>query len=101
MRALLVCLPVLANPTLALECRNQVEMPAFVRSRNVPLGTTGAGLGKADVRWADTEGFAIRPRSNQIFIAFDSGVGIAQFIYSPTLPAEVEALPPVSDCLMF
>lgn len=49
----------------------------------------------------DPEGIAIRPGSNQVFIAFDSGASIAAFDYQPTLPAGATPLPPESDCLMF
>lgn len=49
----------------------------------------------------DPEGIAIRPGSNQIFIAFDSGASIASFNYQPTLPAGSDPLPPGPDCLMF
>ncbi|KQB97463.1 hypothetical protein AL073_00470 [Loktanella sp. 1ANDIMAR09] len=49
----------------------------------------------------DPEGIAIRPGSNQVFIAFDSGASIAAFDYQPTLPAGAPPLPPESDCLMF
>ncbi len=49
----------------------------------------------------DPEGIAIRPGSNQIFIAFDSGASIASFSYLPTLPVGADPLPAISDCLMF
>lgn len=49
----------------------------------------------------DPEGIAIRPGSNQIFIAFDGGASIASFDYQATLPDGAEPLPPGSDCLMF
>ena len=49
----------------------------------------------------DPEGIAIRPGSNQIFIAFDSGASIAAFDYQPTLPEGTDPLPPGPDCLMF
>lgn len=49
----------------------------------------------------DPEGIAIRPGSNELFIAFDVGARIASFSYTPTLPEGSEALPSVSDCLMF
>ncbi len=48
----------------------------------------------------DPEGIAIRPGSNQIFIAFDQGARIAAFDYSPTLPEGAEALPPGADCML-
>ena len=50
---------------------------------------------------ADPEGIAIRPGSNQMFIAFDSGAAIAAFEYVPTLPDGAEALSPGADCVMF
>ncbi|MEM9205337.1 MAG: hypothetical protein AAGA88_03340 [Pseudomonadota bacterium] len=49
----------------------------------------------------DPEGIAIRPGSNQLFIAFDGGAAIASFDYTPTLPAGHDPLPPSSDCAMF
>ena len=49
----------------------------------------------------DPEGIALRPGSNQLFIAFDGGASIASFDYQPTLPAGSEPLPPGADCLMF
>jgi hypothetical protein len=49
----------------------------------------------------DPEGIAIRPGSNQVFIAFDVGASIAAFDYQPTLPAGADPLPPDADCLMF
>ena len=49
----------------------------------------------------DPEGIAIRPGSNQLFIAFDGGAQIVTFDYTPTLPAGAEALPPGADCMMF
>ncbi|MEM9394645.1 MAG: hypothetical protein AAGA38_12345 [Pseudomonadota bacterium] len=49
----------------------------------------------------DPEGIAIRPGSNQLFIAFDGGASIASFDYNPTLPDDHEALPPGADCAMF
>ena len=49
----------------------------------------------------DPEGIAIRPGSNQLFIAFDSGASIASFDYQPTLPTGSAPLPPGPDCLMF
>ncbi len=48
----------------------------------------------------DPEGIAIRPGSNQLFIAFDSGASIASFNYEPTLPAGSKPLPPGADCMM-
>lgn len=49
----------------------------------------------------DPEGIAIRPGSNQLFVAFDSGAEIVTFDYTPTLPEGSEALPPGADCMMF
>jgi DNA-binding beta-propeller fold protein YncE len=48
----------------------------------------------------DPEGIAIRPGSNQLFIAFDSGGSVASFEYTPTLPEGAEPLPPGGDCMM-
>lgn len=48
----------------------------------------------------DPEGIAIRPGSNQLFIAFDSGASIASFDYTPTLPEGSEPLAPAADCMM-
>lgn len=48
----------------------------------------------------DPEGIALRPGSNQLFIAFDSGGRVAAFEYSPTLPEGAEALPVDGDCMM-
>ena len=49
----------------------------------------------------DPEGVAIRPGSNQLFIAFDSGARISSFEYTPTLPEGAEPLRPGADCMMF
>lgn len=49
----------------------------------------------------DPEGIAIRPGSNQLFIAFDGGAEIVTFDYTPTLPPGSEPLPPGADCMMF
>ena len=49
----------------------------------------------------DPEGIAIRPGSNQLFIAFDGGARISAFDYTPTLPAGTPLLPPGADCAMF
>lgn len=49
----------------------------------------------------DPEGIAIRPGSNQLFVAFDGGAEIVTFDYTPTLPADAEPLPPGADCMMF
>ena len=49
----------------------------------------------------DPEGIAIRPGSNQLFIAFDGGALIAAFDYTPTLPDGADPLPPGADCVMF
>ncbi|MFK7870074.1 MAG: hypothetical protein AB8B58_12645 [Roseobacter sp.] len=48
----------------------------------------------------DPEGIAIRPGSNQIFIAFDTGASVASFDYTPTLPEGSADLPPSADCMM-
>ncbi len=49
----------------------------------------------------DPEGIAIRPGSDEMFIAFDQGAKIAAFSYTPTLPEGAEPLPPGADCMMF
>ncbi|MDD9718983.1 hypothetical protein PVW48_19665 [Dinoroseobacter sp. PD6] len=49
----------------------------------------------------DPEGIAIRPGSNQLFIAFDSGAEIVTFNYTPTLPPGADPLPSGADCMMF
>ncbi len=49
----------------------------------------------------DPEGIAIRPGSNELFIAFDGGAAIASFTYTPTLPEGADPLPPAADCMMF
>lgn len=49
----------------------------------------------------DPEGIAIRPGSNELFIAFDQGARIASFGYTPTLPEGHAPLPPGADCMMF
>lgn len=49
----------------------------------------------------DPEGIAIRPGSDQLFIAFDGGAQIVTFDYTPTLPLGAEPLPPGADCMMF
>jgi uncharacterized protein YjiK len=49
----------------------------------------------------DPEGIAIRPGSNQLFIAFDGGAQIVTFDYTPTLPPGAQPLPPGADCMMF
>lgn len=49
----------------------------------------------------DPEGIAIRPGSNQLFIAFDSGAEIVTFSYTPTLPPGAAPLPEGGDCMMF
>ena len=48
----------------------------------------------------DPEGIAIRPGSNQLFIAFDQGTRVASFDYTPTLPEGADALPNAADCMM-
>ncbi|MEM0948936.1 MAG: hypothetical protein AAGK37_16160 [Pseudomonadota bacterium] len=49
----------------------------------------------------DPEGIAIRPGSDQLFVAFDQGALIASFDYTPTLPDGSDPLPPGADCMMF
>lgn len=49
----------------------------------------------------DPEGIAIRPGSDELFVAFDGGALIASFSYTPTLPEGAEPLPPGADCMMF
>ncbi|MEM9317209.1 MAG: hypothetical protein AAGA95_21585 [Pseudomonadota bacterium] len=49
----------------------------------------------------DPEGIAIRPGSNQLFIAFDGGAQIVTFSYTPTLPPGAAPLPQGADCMMF
>lgn len=49
----------------------------------------------------DPEGIAIRPGSNQLFVAFDGGAKIVTFDYTPTLPDGAPALSPGADCMMF
>ena len=49
----------------------------------------------------DPEGIAIRPGSDEMFIAFDQGAKIASFTYTPTLPEGADPLPPGADCMMF
>ncbi|MEM8992796.1 MAG: hypothetical protein AAGD08_20660 [Pseudomonadota bacterium] len=49
----------------------------------------------------DPEGIAIRPGSNELFIAFDGGAQIVTFSYIPTLPPDAEPLPEGADCMMF
>ncbi|MEM9782990.1 MAG: hypothetical protein AAF899_10975 [Pseudomonadota bacterium] len=49
----------------------------------------------------DPEGIAIRPGSNQLFIAFDGGAQIVTFSYTPTLPPDAAPLPEGADCMMF
>lgn len=49
----------------------------------------------------DPEGIAIRPGSNQLFVAFDSGAEIVTFDYTPTLPDGAPPLSPGADCMMF
>lgn len=48
----------------------------------------------------DPEGIAIRPGSNQLFIAFDTGASVASFEYTPTLPEGASPLPVDGDCMM-
>ncbi|MEM7089271.1 MAG: hypothetical protein AAF496_06820 [Pseudomonadota bacterium] len=49
----------------------------------------------------DPEGIAIRPGSNQLFVAFDGGARIVTFDYTPTLPEGAPPLAPGADCMMF
>ncbi|MEM6973222.1 MAG: hypothetical protein AAF577_10505 [Pseudomonadota bacterium] len=49
----------------------------------------------------DPEGIAIRPGSDQLFIAFDGGAQIVTFSYTPTLPPDAAPLPKGADCMMF
>lgn len=49
----------------------------------------------------DPEGIAIRPGSNELFVAFDSGAEIVTFDYRPTLPEGAAPVPPGADCMMF
>ncbi|MEM9708673.1 MAG: hypothetical protein AAF871_07735 [Pseudomonadota bacterium] len=49
----------------------------------------------------DPEGIAIRPGSNELFLAFDQGAQISSFTYTPTLPAGADDLAPGADCMMF
>ncbi|MEM9043636.1 MAG: hypothetical protein AAGC81_02995 [Pseudomonadota bacterium] len=49
----------------------------------------------------DPEGIAIRPGSDQLFIAFDGGARIVTFNYTPTLPPGAAPLPQSADCMMF
>ena len=49
----------------------------------------------------DPEGIAIRPGSDQLFVAFDGGAQIVTFDYTPTLPEGADPLPPGADCMMF
>jgi len=48
----------------------------------------------------DPEGIAIRPGSNQLFIAFDTGATVASFEYTPTRTDSDTALPEGGDCMM-
>ena len=49
----------------------------------------------------DPEGIAIRPGSNQLFVAFDGGAEIVTFDYTSTLSDAAAELPPGADCMMF
>lgn len=49
----------------------------------------------------DPEGIAIRPGSNQLFVAFDGGAKIVTFDYTPTLLEGAAPLPLAADCMMF
>ena len=48
----------------------------------------------------DPEGIAIRPGSDELFIAFDMGSKVMSFACTPTLPAGADPLPPGGDCMM-
>ena len=48
----------------------------------------------------DPEGIALRPGSNELFIAFDSGARIVSFDYTPTVPAGADPLPFGADCML-
>ncbi|MGR3496108.1 hypothetical protein [Citreimonas sp.] len=63
----------------------------------------GALLAQADLLpyGIDPEGIAIRPGSDQLFVAFDGGAEIVTFQYTPTLPEGADPLPPGADCMMF
>lgn len=63
----------------------------------------GAFLGSVSLYeyGTDPEGVAIRPGSDQIFIAFQGSQRIAAFDYTPTLPEGAKPLPPRGDCMMF
>mgnify|MGYP001818920917 CR=1 FL=1 len=49
----------------------------------------------------DPEGIALRPGSNQLFIAFDQGAQIVSFDYTPTLPDGTDSLAAGADCMLF
>ena len=49
----------------------------------------------------DPEGIAIRPGSNQMFIAFDQGARIVAFDYTPTITDEAVDITPGADCMLF
>lgn len=49
----------------------------------------------------DPEGIAIRPGSDELFVAFDMGAMVASFRYTPTLPDGADDLPVAADCMMF
>ncbi|MEM9097258.1 MAG: hypothetical protein AAGC79_01935 [Pseudomonadota bacterium] len=67
------------------------------------FSTDGQFLARADLMeyGVDPEGIAIRPGSDQLFIAFDGGARIVTFDYTPTLPPDAEPLPKGADCMMF
>ena len=48
----------------------------------------------------DPEGVALRPGSNELFVAFDQGSVVVSFTYTPTLPEGADALPDGGDCMM-
>ena len=49
----------------------------------------------------DPEGIAIRPGSDELFVAFDMDAMVASFSYTPTLPEGSAPLPTGADCMMF
>ncbi|MFY0691912.1 MAG: hypothetical protein JXR14_08345 [Paracoccaceae bacterium] len=67
------------------------------------FSSDGQLLAQASLRefGIDPEGIAIRPGSNQLFVAFDVGAEIVTFDYTPTLPEGAAPLPPGADCMMF
>ena len=67
------------------------------------LDAEGRMLARADLLefGDDPEGVAIRPGSDQLFVAFDGGAEIVAFDCVPTLPEGAAPLPPGADCMMF